>query len=44
MSRNPSFVAAEAIRGLVERNEWQMEEIKRGLEEADRDDFASDSK
>lgn len=40
--RSRSFVAAEAIREYVAVNEWQMEEIKKGLEEADRGNFASD--
>lgn len=43
MSRSRSFVAAEAIRGFVELNAWQIEEIKKGLEEADRGDFATDA-
>ena len=43
MSRTRSFVAAEAIREYVTLNEWQIEEIKKGLQEADRGDFASDN-
>jgi RHH-type transcriptional regulator, rel operon repressor / antitoxin RelB len=42
MSRSRSFVAAEAIREYVALNDWQIEEIKKGLAEADRGDFASD--
>ena len=42
MSRSRSFVAAEAIREFVSLNEWQIEEIKKGLGEADRGEFASD--
>jgi RHH-type transcriptional regulator, rel operon repressor / antitoxin RelB len=42
MNRTRSFVASEAIREYVELNEWQIEEIKKGLAEADRGDFASD--
>ena len=41
-SRTRSFLAAEAIREYVAVNEWQIEEIKKGLEEADRGDFASE--
>ena len=41
MSRSRSFVAAEAIREYVSLNEWQIEQIKQGLEEADRGEFAS---
>jgi RHH-type transcriptional regulator, rel operon repressor / antitoxin RelB len=40
--RSRSFLAAEAIREYVSVNEWQVEEIKKGLEEADHEDFASD--
>ena len=40
--RSRSFVAAEAIREYVALNEWQIEEIKKGIEEADRGEFASD--
>jgi predicted transcriptional regulator len=43
MSRSRSFVAAEAIRGFVELNEWQIGEIKKGLQEADNGDFANDA-
>jgi len=42
MSRSRSFVAAEAIREFVTLNEWQIEEIKKGLAEADRGEFATD--
>jgi predicted transcriptional regulator len=41
-SRTRSFLAAEAIREYVILNEWQIEEIRKGLTEADRGDFASD--
>jgi len=40
--RSRSFVAAEAIREYVAANEWQIEEIKKGLAEADSGDFASE--
>jgi predicted transcriptional regulator len=39
--RSRSFVAAEAIRDYVVVNHWQIEEIHKGLQEADRGDFAS---
>jgi predicted transcriptional regulator len=42
MSRSRSFVAAEAIRECVSLNDWQIAEIKKGIAEADRGDFASD--
>ena len=41
MSRSRSFVA-EAIREYVSLNDWQIAEIKKGIAEADRGDFASD--
>jgi len=40
MHRSRSFLAAEAIREYVDNNEWQIEEIGRALQEADRGDFA----
>ncbi len=40
--RSKSFLAAEAVREFVQLNEWQIEEIKAGLKEADAGDFASD--
>jgi predicted transcriptional regulator len=42
MSRSRSFVAAQAIQEFVALNEWQIGEIKKGIDEADRGDFASD--
>jgi len=42
MKRSRSFLAAEAVREFVALNEWQIEEIKKGLAEADRGEFASD--
>jgi len=42
MNRSRSFVAAEAIREYVALNDWQIEEIKKGLAEADRGQFAMD--
>lgn len=39
--RSKSFLAAEAIREYVSSNEWQAEEIKQAIKEADRGDFAS---
>jgi RHH-type rel operon transcriptional repressor/antitoxin RelB len=42
MSRSRSYVAAEAIREYVALNDWQIDEIKKGVAEAGRGDFASD--
>ena len=39
--RSRSFLAAEAIREFVELNEWQIHEIQKGVEEAERGDFAT---
>lgn len=40
--RSKSFLAAEAVREFVEINEWQVEEIKDALKEADAGDFSTD--
>jgi RHH-type rel operon transcriptional repressor/antitoxin RelB len=42
LNRSRSFVAAQAIQELVSVNEWQINEIKKGLAEADAGDFATD--
>jgi RHH-type rel operon transcriptional repressor/antitoxin RelB len=41
--RTKSFLAAEAIREYVETNEWQIQEIRSALVEANAGDFASDA-
>jgi predicted transcriptional regulator len=41
--RSRSFLAAEAIRDYVALNSWQIEEIHKGLAEAERAEFASES-
>ena len=40
--RSKSFLAVEAVREYIEINEWQIEEIKDAVNEADAGDFASD--
>jgi len=40
--RSKSFLATEAIRDFVELNEWQIQEIKAAISEADNGEFASD--
>jgi predicted transcriptional regulator len=40
--RSKSFLAAEAVRAYVENNEWQIEEVRAALEEANTEDFATD--
>ena len=40
--RSRSFLAAEAIRDFVELNEWQVQEIKKAIDEADQEQFASE--
>ena len=42
MNRSRSFVAAQAIQEFVTVNEWQINEIKKGLAEADAGNFATD--
>ncbi|MBZ5679003.1 MAG: CopG family transcriptional regulator [Acidobacteriia bacterium] len=42
-SRSRSFVAAEAIREYVTLNQWQIEETKKAVLEADRGEFASEA-
>ena len=37
-----SFLITEAVREYLALNEWQIEETKKALAEADRGDFASD--
>ena len=39
--RSRSYIAAEAIREYLAVNEWQISEIRKGLEESDRGDFAA---
>jgi len=41
--RSKSFLAAEAIREYIALNEWQVQEVKDALTEADSGDFASDA-
>ena len=41
-NRSKSFLAAEAIRDFIELNEWQLQEIKEALKEADSGYFAID--
>ena len=42
MNRSRSFVAAQAIQEYVSVNEWQINEIKKGIAEADAGDFVSE--
>jgi RHH-type rel operon transcriptional repressor/antitoxin RelB len=39
--RSRSFLAAEAICDYVALNDWQIEEIRKGIAEANRGEFAS---
>jgi RHH-type transcriptional regulator, rel operon repressor / antitoxin RelB len=41
MNRSRSLVAAQAIQEYVSVNEWQINEIKKGMAEADAGDFAT---
>jgi predicted transcriptional regulator len=40
--RSKSFLAGEALRDFIELNEWQIQEIKDAIKEADNGDFVSD--
>ncbi len=40
--RSRSFLAAEAIREFVSLNEWQIQEIEKGIREADAGNFATE--
>jgi predicted transcriptional regulator len=40
--RSKSFLAAEALREFVDLNEWQIQEIKHAIKEADEGEFASE--
>ena len=42
--RSKSFLAAQAIREFVDLNEWQVQEIRNALAEADNEEFASDDR
>ncbi len=42
-SRSTSYLAKQAIRNYLDQNEWQIAEIKKGIEEADRGEFASEA-
>ena len=41
--RTKSFLALEAIQSYLELEAWQIEEIKKGVAEADAGDFATDA-
>lgn len=41
--RSKSFLAAEAVKDFLDLNEWQVDEISRSIDEANGEDFASDS-
>lgn len=40
--RTKSYLAAEALQAYIEREAWQVAAIRRGMEDADRGDFATD--
>ncbi len=40
--RSKSFLACEALREFIELNEWQIQQLKSAIKEADAGDFASD--
>lgn len=42
MNRDRSYVLNEAVAAYLEMYQWQIEEIQKGIAEADAGDFASD--
>jgi len=42
MNRDRSYVLNEAIDAYLEMHQWQIEEIQKGIAEADAGDFASE--
>ena len=40
--RNKSFLAVEAIRAYLQREAWQVAEIRQAIQEADAGDFAAE--
>ena len=41
-SRSRSFIVSEAIIAYIEDQIWQIDAIKKGLDQADKGDYASD--
>lgn len=39
--RTKSFLAVEALEAYIEQQAWQIAEVKAGIEEADRGEFAT---
>lgn len=44
MDRSNAFLAAEAISGYVDQQEWQVSAIREGIRQADAGEFASRSR
>lgn len=42
MNRDRSYILNEAVAAYLEMYQWQIEEIQKGIAEADAEDFASD--
>jgi len=42
--RSKSYLASEAVREFIELNEWQIQDLKEAVKEADAGDFASEKK
>lgn len=40
--RTKSFLAIEALEAYISQQAWQIAEVKAGIEEADRGEFATD--
>jgi predicted transcriptional regulator len=42
LDRDRSYLIKQAVAQYIELHAWQIEEVERGIEEADRGEFASD--
>ena len=40
--RTKNFLVVQALRNFIEQESWQITEIRKGLAEADAEDFATD--
>lgn len=44
LDRDRSYLIKEAVQNYIKLHAWQLEEIEKGIAEADRGEFASDEK
>lgn len=43
MDRDRAYVLNEAVEEFIELHQWQLSHIQKGIEQADREEFASDT-